>query len=74
MLPEKGPTSAALVPARFGDRVLIRMYAEQGVLGLQKKYGEVRLEAARSRAYRGTPDLNVVTRSQPDWLQPSTTH
>ncbi len=47
----------------FSDKVLIRMRAVQGVLGLQKKCGTVRLEAACSRAdYYGTPGLNVVKR------------
>jgi hypothetical protein len=58
-----GPACAAMVRAMFGDKVLIRMRAVQGVLGLQKKYGAVRLEAACSRAnHYGTPGLNVVKR------------
>ena len=59
-----GPASAAMVRGMFGDKVLIRMRAVQGVLGLQKKYGAVRLEAACSRAnHYGTPGLNVVKRT-----------
>ena len=56
-----GPACAAVVHAMFGDKVLIRMRAVQGVLGLKKKYGAARLEAACSRAnHYGTPGLKVV--------------
>ena len=52
-----------MVRAMFGDKVLIRMRAVPGVLGLQKKYGAIRLEAACSRGnHYGTPGLNVVKR------------
>ena len=50
-----------MVHAMFRDKVLIRMRAVQGVLGLKKKYGAARLEAACSRAnHYGTPGLKVV--------------
>lgn len=56
-----GPACVAVVHAMFGDKVLIRMRAVQGVLGLKKKYGAARLEAACSRAnHYGTPGLKVV--------------
>lgn len=56
-----GPACAAMVRAMFRDKVLVRMRAVQGVLGLKKKYGAARLEAACSRAnHYGTPGLKVV--------------
>lgn len=56
-----GPACAAMVHAMFHDKVLIRMRAVQGVLGLKKKYGAARLEAACSRAnHYCTPGLKVV--------------
>ena len=58
-----GPACEALVRAMFRDAVLIRLRAVQGVLGLRKKYGNARLEAACSRAnHYGTPSLKVVKR------------
>lgn len=56
-----GPACAAMVHAMFRDKVLIRMRAVQGVLGLKKKYGPARLEAACSHANQyGTPGFKVV--------------
>ena len=56
-----GPACHALVHAMFGDAVLIKMRAVQGVLRLKQKYGATRLEAACSRAnHYGTPYYKVV--------------
>lgn len=56
-----GPACHALVHAMFGDAVLIRMRAVQGVLRLKQKYGAARLEAACARAnHYGTPGYKVV--------------
>lgn len=56
-----GPACYALVHALFGDTVLVRMRAVQGVLRLKQKYGATRLEAACSRAnHYGTPGYKVV--------------
>jgi len=56
-----GPACYALVRALFGDKVLIKLRAVQGVLRLKQKYGAVRLEAACSRAnHYGTPHYKVV--------------
>jgi transposase len=56
-----GSACYALVHAMFGDHVLIRMRAVQGVLRLKQKYGATRLEAACSRAnHYGTPGYKVV--------------
>jgi hypothetical protein len=58
-----GSACEALVRAMFRDAVLIRLRAVQGLLGLRKKYGNARLEAACSRAnHYGTPSLKVVKR------------
>lgn len=58
-----GPSCEAMVRAMFRDAVLVRLRAVQGVLGLRKKYGAVRLDAACSRAnHFGTPGLKVVKR------------
>jgi hypothetical protein len=56
-----GPACHALVHAMFGDKVLIKLRAVQGVLRLKHKYGAVRLEAACSRAnHYGTPNYHAV--------------
>ena len=56
-----GPACHAMVHAMFGDHVLIKMRAVQGVLRLKQKYGGIRLEAACSRAnHYGTPGYPVV--------------
>lgn len=56
-----GPACYALVHALFGDRVLIKLRAVQGVLRLKQKYGATRLEAACSRAnHYGTPHYQAV--------------
>jgi transposase len=56
-----GPACHALVHAMFGDAVLLRLRAVQGVLRLKQKYGAARLEAACSRAnHYGTPGYKVV--------------
>ena len=56
-----GPACYALVHAMFGDKVLIKLRAVQGVLRLKQKYGAVRLEAACSRAnHYGTPHYQAV--------------
>jgi transposase len=57
-----GPACLALVRALFGDRVLIKLRAVQGVLRLAKTCGASRLEAACARANRfGTQSLRAVT-------------
>jgi transposase len=56
-----GPACHAMVHAMFGDHVLIKMRAVQGVLRLKQKYGGTRLEAACGRAnHYGTPGYQVV--------------
>jgi transposase len=45
-----GPACAELVEQLLTDRVLERLRAAQGVIGLGEKYGAARLEAACSRA------------------------
>ena len=56
-----GPACYALVHALFGDKVLVKLRAVQGVLRLKQKYGAVRLEAACSRAnHYGTPHYQAV--------------
>lgn len=56
-----GPACHALVHALFGDTVLVRLRAVQGVLRLKDKYGAIRLEAACSRAnHYGTPSYKAV--------------
>lgn len=56
-----GPACYALVHAMFGDKVLIKLRAVQGVLRLKQKYGAIRLEAACSRAnHYGTPNYQAV--------------
>lgn len=56
-----GPACYSLVHALFGDQVLIKMRAVQGVLRLKQKYGATRLEAACSRAnHYGTPHYKAV--------------
>jgi hypothetical protein len=45
-----GPFCLAFVERLLGDKVLDRLRAAQGVLGLSKKYGASRLEAACQRA------------------------
>jgi transposase len=58
-----GPACHAMVHTMFSDHVLIRLRAVQGVLRLKQKYGDVRLEAACSRAnHYGTPGYKVVKR------------
>lgn len=58
---EVGPACHALVRALFGDQVLIKLRAVQGVLRLKQKYGAARLEAACSRAnHYGTPHYKAV--------------
>lgn len=56
-----GPACHALVHAMFSDRVLVRLRAVQGLLGLARRHGHVRLEAACSRAnHFGTPTYRAV--------------
>jgi transposase len=56
-----GPACYALVHAMFGDKVLVKLRAVQGVLRLKQKYGAIRLEAACSRAnHYGTPNYQSV--------------
>jgi hypothetical protein len=45
-----GPNCHQLIRALFSHRVLDNLRAAQGVIGLGKKYGPTRLEAACSRA------------------------
>lgn len=47
---EVGPYCEAFVTELLGDRVVDRLRAAQGVLGLVKRYGRHRLEAACARA------------------------
>lgn len=47
---EVGPRCYLFLEVLFGDRVLDRLGAAHGVLGLRKKYGATRLEAACGRA------------------------
>ena len=56
-----GPSCHALVRALFGDKILVKMRAVQGVLRLKQKYGAVRLKAACSRAnHYGTPHYQAI--------------
>jgi hypothetical protein len=56
-----GPACYALVQALFGDTVLERLRAVQGILRLAHKHGAVRLEAACSRAnHYGTQTYRAV--------------
>jgi len=56
-----GSACHALVHTLFSDRVLVRLRAVQGLLRLARKYGDVRLEAACSRAnHFGTPTYQAV--------------
>ena len=45
-----GPCCEALIETLFADRVLDNLRAAQGIVGLGKKYGPARLEAACKRA------------------------
>lgn len=45
-----GPACRELIERLFADRVLDHLRAAQGVIGLEKRYGSVRLEAACARA------------------------
>ncbi len=45
-----GPQCTALIEHLFADRVLDNLRAAQGIVGLKKSYGAVRLEAACQRA------------------------
>lgn len=47
---EVGEYCHALIEQMFNDRVLERLRAAQGVMGLRKKYGDARLDAACRRA------------------------
>jgi len=47
---EIGPDCHRLIQALFSDRVLDNLRAAQGVVGLGKKYGSLRLESACARA------------------------
>lgn len=56
-----GPACLAVVTALFGDRVLVRLRAVQGLLRFAPRYGERRLEAACQRALHfGTPGYYAV--------------
>lgn len=56
-----GPACFALVHALFGDAVLVKLRAVQGVLRLAKSCGAARLEAACRRAnHFGTPTYRAV--------------
>jgi hypothetical protein len=56
-----GPACHALVHAMFGDAVLERLRAVQGILRLAHKHGTARLEAACSRAnHYGTQTYRAV--------------
>lgn len=56
-----GPACHALVHALFGDQVLIKLRAVQGVLRLAQQFGASRLEAACRRAnHFGTPNYKAV--------------
>jgi len=45
-----GPECHSLIRRLFANRVLDNLRAAQGVIGLRKKYGDARLEAACRRA------------------------
>jgi len=45
-----GPACHTLIEHLFADRVLDNLRAAQGVVGFKKRYGQVRVEAAASRA------------------------
>lgn len=45
-----GPACAEFIERLLGDRVLERLRAAQGVIGLTRQYGEARVEAACKRA------------------------
>jgi len=49
---EIGPACHRLIRTLFSDRVLDNLRAAQGIIGLKKKYGSIRLEAACIRALR----------------------
>lgn len=56
-----GPRCHLLIKTLFSDRVLDNLRAAQGIIGLEKKYGSVRLEAACSRALHfGNPRYKAV--------------
>jgi len=56
-----GPSCSALVRVLFGDRVLIKLRAVQGLLRFAQQYGDERLEAACRRAnHFGTPNYGAV--------------
>lgn len=56
-----GPSCHALVHALFGDQVLIKLRAVQGVLRFAQQFGASRLEAACRRAnHFGTPSYKAV--------------
>jgi len=56
-----GPSCYALVHALFGDRVLIKLRAVQGVLRFAQQFGASRLEAACRRAnHFGNPSYKAV--------------
>jgi hypothetical protein len=47
---ETGPACHRLIQTLFSDRVLDNLRAAQGIVGLKKKYGSIRLESACKRA------------------------
>lgn len=56
-----GDSCNSLIKRLFADRVLDNLRAAQGILGLAKKFGDVRLEAACSRALLfDTPKYQAV--------------
>jgi transposase len=56
-----GPCCNALIETLFADRVLDNLRAAQGVVGMAKKYGRSRLEAACKRALAfGNPKYRAV--------------
>jgi hypothetical protein len=56
-----GPCCKALIETLFADRVLDNLRAAQGVVGMAKKYGKPRLEAACKRALAfGNPKYRAV--------------
>jgi transposase len=56
-----GPRCTELVARLLGDRIALRLRAAQAVLGMGKRYGNTRLEAACERALaHGSPHYRTV--------------
>lgn len=72
---EIGGCCLEVVESLFADKVLDKLRAVQGVLGLRKKYGKVRLEAACSYALsHGATTLRAIKRILERGLDQQTSH